>query len=263
MNPKDLDEQSKRIQEAIEKAKRDEQERWRNSAEAQTEYEEFAADMEAWEKGWDNPQVTVRQFIGNPRLIPPIELSDEQLTSELERVLEILASHNVVIGFLGEFTEREAYETIWFKLLREEMADNYHPEWHIHFDYTTPAYNVAQAIEFVLSDLDLQSEYAPTFFADEAFDAENRPITKAQLRILHEKIWSLSPLRHAFSMEMLTHEIDGSNATATARIVWKRPSQIITVDASFKLQHSIYSEDGEGFEIVQTDLFRLLLSAVE
>ena len=263
MDKKTLDEQAKRIQEAIEAAEREARERERNSPEVQAEAAKFSAEMQKWEQGLDNPSVTVREFIGSPRILPPSEIPDEQLGAELERVLEILDSHNVLVGFLGDFTEREVYETIWFKALRETMADNYHPEWRIHFDYASPSYNVQQAIDFVLSDLAMEREYAPTFFAEEAFGADNQPLTQAKLRQLHEQIWRLSPLKYPFSLEMLAHEINKDKATATARVVWKRPNQIITIDASFKLQHSVYSEDGEGFEVVQTDLFYLLLNAVE
>jgi len=74
---------------------------------------------------------TVRHFIGDPTFIPVDDVRPEDLPSEVDRLLEYLEDHSVVIDFLTPVDDEEIYRFITEELLDEEV-DNIHIEGMTH-----------------------------------------------------------------------------------------------------------------------------------
>jgi len=80
--------------------------------------------IEEFERQYQNAeQVTVREFIGNPTIKPLADIPPEELQSELDRVLDVMAEHNVGLDFLCEVSLQEQYRFITEELFNEEMDD--------------------------------------------------------------------------------------------------------------------------------------------
>lgn len=66
---------------------------------------------------------TVRRFIGEPPLLPPDHIRPEQVSGELDRLLDLLAANAVIVHFPGGVGRREMYRFLVSELLDETMDD--------------------------------------------------------------------------------------------------------------------------------------------
>lgn len=57
-------------------------------------------------------EIPVREFLGNPAVIPPDQLPPELLEKELDRIFEIISSNQIEISFLREVPDAEKYRFI-------------------------------------------------------------------------------------------------------------------------------------------------------
>jgi len=102
-------------------------------------------------------QTTVRHFIGDPTFAPVDDVRPEDLPAEVDRLLEYLEDHSVVIDFLTPVEDEEIYRFITEELLDEEV-DNIHIEGMTHnFIYETfhrnDALEISDWAEFLLPRL--------------------------------------------------------------------------------------------------------------
>jgi hypothetical protein len=89
-----------------------------------------------FERQFENAaEITVRERIGNPAVRPVSDISDAELEAELDRLLELLYEHNIVVDFINEVDDREVYRFIIEELLDEMMDDIRIPEMYSHFTY--------------------------------------------------------------------------------------------------------------------------------
>ena len=102
--------------------------------------EEFDEEWKDFIEEFDHKRATakrvlLRDYISNPQVIPLSLLPVTEIESELDRLLDILAEHNVYIDFLGEIESIEAYRFITEELLNEEVEDIHIEGMNQHFIY--------------------------------------------------------------------------------------------------------------------------------
>ena len=79
--------------------------------------EEFERNFEA------APQLSVRTLLGFPSFKPLEEIPTELLESELDRILEMLFRHGIVVDCVAEVTAEDFYRFITTELMNEEVDD--------------------------------------------------------------------------------------------------------------------------------------------
>lgn len=92
-------------------------------------FEDFDRQLE------EAPRVTVRGRIGNPKIRRADEIPDSEMEEELNRLIELLYANNIVIDFIHDIGDREAYIFIIEELLDETMDDIRIPDMYSHFIY--------------------------------------------------------------------------------------------------------------------------------
>ena len=99
-------------------------------------YAAFEAEMKAFEDAMLNgPYLPIFEFIGSPQLIAPDELTAEQASLEVERLLELLGHHGICIDFPDEIDDLEIYRFLVEELMPEEIAATRFEGWRTHFMY--------------------------------------------------------------------------------------------------------------------------------
>lgn len=81
------------------------------------------------------PVVTVFEFLGNPILIPPADLSPAELGPELVRIFDLLADNQIYVDFLTDVDDTEAYRFLVEDLMSEEIRAVRAEGWNTHFVY--------------------------------------------------------------------------------------------------------------------------------
>ncbi len=89
-----------------------------------------------FERQFENAaEISVRERIGNPAIRPLFDISDAELEDALDQLLELLYANNIVVDFINEVDDREAYRFLTEELLNEMMDDIRIPDMYSHFTY--------------------------------------------------------------------------------------------------------------------------------
>lgn len=120
--------------------------------------EQWLNNMEEFEKQFQQgKRTTVREFVGNPTLKSPDDIPAGKLQDELDRVLHLLTRKNVILDFLCDVPDAEAYRFIREELFDEEMDDIQIEGMHHHFIYEefhpNDEYDAKQCAEDFLSSM--------------------------------------------------------------------------------------------------------------
>ncbi len=97
------------------------------------EWEDFLEEFD--QKRANAKRILLHDYINNPQIIPLGILPTTEIESELDRLLNILAEHNIYIDFLGKVDSTEAYRFITEELLNEEVEDIRIEGMNQHFIY--------------------------------------------------------------------------------------------------------------------------------
>jgi hypothetical protein len=187
-------------------------------------------------------QISVRERIGNPEVMPLAQVPDSDLEVELDRMLELLGEHNIMIDFLHEQDEREMYRFITEELLDEMTDDIRIPGMVSHFIYE----------EFHPNDEDditaAMDEFLYALFRQEFKDPESMFYHTVSQENMHDA--NGKPL----SLEAFKE--DGDHSTAQANIDWhaipKNEKTVVRHEggSEFKLTRSIYG----GWDIIHANI---------
>jgi len=131
MSEPEPDDREKRIQRALNDAKRKELEKkygmQSSHSDSETEPEiegEFLDYVEEFEQQYQSAKRTrVREMAGRPDVKPLTELTPEELDSALFLLLKRLEAHSIEVDFLCEVEPAEQYRFLTEELLNEEMDD--------------------------------------------------------------------------------------------------------------------------------------------
>lgn len=101
------------------------------------EDDEFWDRMAEFDDQLENAKrLPLREYIGNPDVVPLSTLTYTELSEELDRLLDILAENSVYIDFLSDdIDEVEVYQFIEEMLLNEEVDDIRIEGFNQHFIY--------------------------------------------------------------------------------------------------------------------------------
>ena len=195
-----------------------------NPPEPYNTWEEY---YEAFDRQLDEaPQITVRKRIGNPTLRLADEIPDSEIEAELDQLIELLYANNIVIEFIHDIDNREAYIFITEELLNETMDDIRIPDMYSHFIYE----------EFHPNDLDdvelWTGEFLDTFFKEgtegqfipigdkELYDAVGNAISQREFKQQIDEFHALHPIVTEYKYDILSINLDGDYASAEVNISW-------------------------------------------
>lgn len=96
----------------------------------------FLKQVQQFEDAWrDVKTVKLYNFIGNPSYKSDTELNDEEIKTELERLMELMENHNISLAVLGQYEQRLIYRFITEELFQHEINDMQLPGWATNFTY--------------------------------------------------------------------------------------------------------------------------------
>jgi hypothetical protein len=189
---------------------------------------------QSWEEYFDDfdrqleeaPPITVRKRIGNPNLRPVDDIPDSEMEDELDKLLELLYANNIVIDFIHDIGDREAYRFITEELLDETMDDIRIPDIYSHFIYE----------EFHPNDEDdvqlWTSEFLAIFFKEgteglfipigdkELYDAGGNSISQKEFKKQIDEFHALYPVITEYKYEINSLHVEGNYATVEAKTSW-------------------------------------------
>ena len=97
---------------------------------------QWLENIDEFERQFENAaQITLREFLGSPSVRPLADIPPSELEAELNALLDLLAEQNVVVDFLREVEDAEAYRFITEELFDEEIDDIRVPGMVLHFIY--------------------------------------------------------------------------------------------------------------------------------
>ncbi len=170
--------------------------------------------------------VTVREFIGNPSIVPLTEIPPEKLDEELERLVELMLEHEVILDFLAPTPLEEKYRFITEEFLDEEISDMRIPGMHHRYIYEEFHPNDELDIQDITHHfLGFLLEKEPEFFkhhlAKTGVCNENgQPATLDQVMKQINRFYETVLLFMNKSIENIRCTIDGDIATAEADVEW-------------------------------------------
>ena len=132
----------------------------------------------AFEHAWkDAKQTRLVEFLGNPAFRKVQELSDAEISTELNRLNKLLNEHQVGLNTICDVPEVELYRFITEELFQQEIDDMHIPGMMTNFIYEefhpNHDYDIRQhSIEFMRTYLDKDSDYYPTFLSGGASKKE-------------------------------------------------------------------------------------------
>jgi len=170
--------------------------------------------------------ITVREFIGNPSVMPLSEIPPEKLDEELERLVELMLEHEVILDFLAPTPLEEKYRFITEEFLDEEISDMRIRGMHHRYIYEefhpNDEMDVRDATDHVLSffldkDPDMYLHYLDkTEFRNEY----GEPMTREQLMERINRFYEGVLVFLNKSIENIRCTVDGDTATAEADVEW-------------------------------------------
>ncbi|HJR81085.1 MAG TPA: hypothetical protein VJ821_13500 [Anaerolineales bacterium] len=173
----------------------------------------------------ESPSIPVRRRIGNPKIRPADDIPESEMEEELDKLIELLYVNNIVIDFIHDIGNREAYIFIVEELLDETMEDIRIPGMYIHFIYE----------EFHPNDEDdialWTGEFLDTFFKEgtegffipigdkELYDVDGNSISQEKLEKQIDEFHALYPLIAEYK-EINSLNIVGDYATVEVETSW-------------------------------------------
>ncbi|HLO13496.1 MAG TPA: hypothetical protein VK206_01615 [Anaerolineales bacterium] len=183
-------------------------------------FEDFDCQLE------EAPRITVRQRIGNPKIRSVDEVPTSDLEEELNRLIELLYANNIVIDFIHDIDERQAYIFIVEELLDETMDDIRIPDMYSHFIYEDFHPNDEDDIEL------WTGEFLDAFFKDgpegdfisigdqELYDAAGNSIRQEEFKQQIDDFHALYSIITEFKYEIINLNIQGDYSTVEVEIWW-------------------------------------------
>ncbi|MBI3193411.1 MAG: hypothetical protein HYZ34_02965 [Ignavibacteriae bacterium] len=189
--------------------------------------QQWLSNIEAFERQAQNPKrTTVKAFAGNPSCKLLSEISEKNLEEEVERLLNLLATKNIVVDFLCDVPAADAYRFLTEELLEVEIDDIQIEGMNHHFIYEefhpNDEYDAKQCAEDFLSSLFwLESEmFSHRLARNGLLDSRNQPVTK------EEMLKTISDFRASFisferpQLQIVSCVVEGDNAVVNIQTEW-------------------------------------------
>jgi hypothetical protein len=120
---------------------------------------QFLDHIMAFENAYkDVKRIQLYDFLGKPAYRKPEELNDNEITEELNRLMDLMETKSVCLDTLCEVSDWELYRFITEELFEHEIDDMHIPEMITHFTYEefhpNHAYDIERySIDFIKSYL--------------------------------------------------------------------------------------------------------------
>lgn len=206
--------------------------------------------------------ITVRERIGNPPIKPLAELQLYEIEEALDLLLELLYANGIVVDFMGDVQDLDAYRDIIEVLLDEEMDDMRIPGMITHFNYSTPEYDVEMWVEDFVFGLFIQERghFLDCFDKQPLFDVGGNAISANVFKQQVEAVWDQFLPTNKFTVEPIVTKVDGDDGEVTAVISWHDQKRDVgqQVESLFRLHPSPYT----GWDVVYTSLLDDMLQLV-
>ena len=230
----------------------------RLSPEAQNDFLDYILEFE---RQFENAKrITVRERIGNPSIQPIEEIPLYALGEAVDKFLDLLFKHGIVVDFMGKWDDLAAYRFIIEELLDEETDDIRIEGMISHYDATTPEYDVQFWVEHFVHNVFWQErKYLLSGLEKQPlFDASGRPISVVELAQKLEMLWSRLPVTKHIDIRPITTRVAEDEGSVTTVVTWQDGDEQKKIESAFHLQPSPYY----GWDVVQTtlldDLFAVL-----
>jgi len=201
-----------------------------NPPEPYNSWEEYFEDFDRQLE--EAPPITVRKRIGNPKIRSANEIPDSEMEEELGKLIELLYANNIVIDFIHDIGDREAYLFIIDELLDETMDDIRIPDMYSHFIYEEFHPNDEDDVEL------WAGEFLDTFFKEgtegyfipigenELYDADGKRISQNEFKQQIDAFHALYPVIVEHKYEVRSLQIQGDYATAEVETSWAGLNQL-------------------------------------
>ena len=181
-----------------------------------------------FERQFENAtEVSVRERIGNPKIRPLADIPEAELEAELDQLFELLYANNIVVDFINEVDDREAYRFITEELLDEMMDDIRIPEMYSHFTYeefhpNDEADTKECAEEFLHAFFEHDDEELTLAIGeDDLKDGQGHPIGPEEFKTLLDGFHETYIAILAFSVQAERATVDGDHAQVEVATVWQ------------------------------------------
>ncbi len=183
-------------------------------------FEDFDRQLE------EAPSVPVRERIGNPKIRPADEVPDSDLEAELKTLIELLYANGIVIEFIHDIEDREAYIFITEELLDETVGDIRIPDMYSHFIYEEFHPNDEDDIEL------WTGEFMDTFFREgteglfipigdkELYDSDGNPVNQEEFKKQIDEFHTLYPIITEYKYDIISLDIKGDYAIVEVDTSW-------------------------------------------
>jgi hypothetical protein len=216
-----------------------------------------------FERQFENAtEISVRERIGNPKIRPLADIPEAELETELDQLLELLHANNIVVDFINEVDDREAYRFITEELLDEMMDDIRIPDMYSHFTYeefhpNDEADTKQYAEEFLHAFFEHDDEELTLAIGeDELKDGQGHPISPEGFKTLLDGFHGTYIAIMAFSVQSERTTVEGDHARVEVATVWqalKDDGKTIvrkTGTSEIFLKRSSYS----GWDVIQAKI---------
>jgi len=172
------------------------------------------------------PQITIRERIGNPKIRSIDEIPGSDLEGELDTLIELLYANNIVIEFIHEIGNREAFIFITEELLNETMDDIRIPDMYSHFIYEEFHPNDEDEIELWTGEfLDaIFKEGTEDFFLPigdkELYDTDGNTISPEEFKKQIDEFHALYPVITEYEYDIIGLNIEENYAVVEVDISW-------------------------------------------
>jgi hypothetical protein len=129
--------------------------------------------------------IKIKERIGNPFLKPSAEIPDQEIPAELQKVMELLHSKNLVIDSVAGIDDREMYRFITEELLEEETDNNVPSNMLVCYLYEefhpNPEYDIKNRGKELMNLLESETEVNFDFVIISESDDETQVVRKDYL----------------------------------------------------------------------------------
>ena len=216
-----------------------------------------------FERQFENAtEIAIHERIGNPVIRTVSDIPDAEMETALDNLIELLHTNNIVVDFINEVDDREAYRFITQELLDEMIDDIRIPDMYSHFIYE----------EFHPNDEEDAKQWAEEFMhaffehddegltlaleKDELKDMQGHPISLQEYKAIVSEFHAKHIAILAFSIQAEQATVDGDYAQVDVTTVWqglKNDRKTIvrkTGDSKIYLKRSPFS----GWDVIQAKI---------
>jgi hypothetical protein len=194
----------------------------------ETEFE-WLGYIEEYERQFESAtEIPVREYVGFPEVRPLDEIPPEELTDELDRIMEILYENCVVVDYIHDVTVIEAYRFVTEELLDVMMGNIRIPDMFTHFIYEEFHPNDVEDIkeagtEFVRGFLVGRSKALWEHLVDGGvLDLSGQLLDCERLKQLMDNFQINHNPVAPFAIEPLTTTVEGDEGAAVFHVTWHK-----------------------------------------